>query len=294
MPTPPRSAARLLAAATLGLCLAVASGTQAQAQDQALSASSVTWTCTGEPCPWGSSSSGHALVWPDALEAVRSRLGYTTSAPIYLPAARANGLTLTLRDGSANVYVGKLDAGFHRVIASLQRGESLDIEDLASDEVVSVQSNADFELSLREPDDGSYYPEGKVIPSIHAFWRCTQPGCNDPDWLGEVINWPSWAAYHTNARSSWNSRAVFDGEGNALYPYMGRWAEGCKVTAHSGLVLIIEWKRGEDVWRETRVYPGQTHTITLREGEDNAMIETVDGEPGFSVSLENCDPKPLP
>jgi hypothetical protein len=264
----------------------------AHAQDQTLSASAVTWTCTGDPCPWGNTSTGHALVWPGELPATRDRLGYTTSEAIYLPAERARGATLTLRQGVANVYAGDPAEMAHRVIGVLRRGETFRIDALGSGEVVSVQGNAPFELDLRVR--GSYYPEGEVIQSTHAFWRCALPGCKEPDWTGEVIPWPSWAAYQSNARSGLNSRAVYDGDGNPLYPYMGRWAEGCKVTAHSGVVLIIEWERGKDDWRETRVYPGQTHTISLRPNEDNAMIETVDGEPGFSASLENCDPQPLP
>lgn len=266
----------------------------AHAQDQTLFASAVTWSCTGEPCPWGSTSTGYALVWPSELPATRERLGYTTSVPIYLSAARAhaNGATLTLREGVANVYAGDPAEPSQRVIAVLRRGEAFSIDALGSDEVVSVQSNAPFELELRTRR--AYYPEGEIIPSIHAFWRCALPGCKEPDWTGEVIDWPSWAAYQTNARSGLNSRAVYDGDGKPLFPYMGSWAEGCKVTAHSGVVLIIEWQRGKDEWRETRVYPGETHTISLRPGEDNAMIETVDGEPGFSASLENCDPQPLP
>ena len=266
----------------------------AQAQDQGLTSREVAWNCTGEPCPWGESSTGQALAWPEALEARQSRLGYTTSEAIYLPAFRANKVKLTLTAGSANLYVGSADDASHRVLAVLKRGEAYDVSDLDSDQVLSVQSNGQFSVSLEGAGEGSYYPEGKVLPSIHATWKCNRPGCTDGDWYGEVINWPSWAAYHTNARSGGNSRSVFDDDGTALYPYMGKWAEGCRVTAHSGVVLIIEWERGTDVWRETRVYPGQTHTITLKPGEDGAMIETVDNEPAFSASLENCNPQPLP
>ena len=281
--------------AALALCFwAAGSPGAARAQDQNVSSRSVTWSCTGEPCPWGDTTEGQALVWPEALAATQTRMGYTTSEPIYLPAERAKGLTLTLTQGSANLYVGTVNDAWHRVIAVLKRGEPHTLSELAKDEVLSIQGSAQFAVTLPAPTEDHYYPEGKVLPSIHATWRCARPGCTDGDWYGEVINWPSWAAYHTNARSGGNSRAVFDDEGTPLYPYMGKWAEGCRVTAHSGVVLIIEWERGTDVWRETRVYPGQTHTITLRPSEDGAMIETVDNEPAFSASLENCDPKPLP
>ncbi|MEZ4592548.1 MAG: hypothetical protein R3D55_15600 [Chloroflexota bacterium] len=77
---------------------------------------------------------------------------------------------------------------------------------------------------------------------------------------------------------------------------MGAWANGCQVTAVSGLVLIIEWERGTDVWREIYLQPGQSHTISLTPPENGAMIETIDGvSPAidFSVQLSNCNPQPL-
>ena len=280
------------AALAVRLLAALGAPDAVQAQDQHLSSRSVTWSCTGQPCPWGNSSTGEALVWPAEWQARQSRMGYTTSEAVYLPAARAKTVTLTLTQGSANVYAGTADDAAHRVIAVLKRDEPFTASELDGDQVLSVQGSAGFEVTLATK--GSFYPEGKVLPSIHATWKCTQPGCTDGDWYGEVINWPSWAAYHTNSRTGPNSRGVFDDSGTALYPYMGSWAEGCRVTAHSGVVLIIEWERGTDVWRETRVYPGQTHTITLHPPEDGAMIETVDNEPAFSASLENCDPQLLP
>ncbi len=58
---------------------------------------------------------------------------------------------------------------------------------------------------------------------------------------------------------------------------MGAWADGCEVTAVSGLVLIIEWERGTDQWRETYLDPGESHVIDLVSPEDGAMIETAEG-----------------
>lgn len=111
--------------------------------------------------------------------------------------------------------------------------------------------------------------------------------------MGAVIPWPSWAAHQDNARAGYNSRAVFSDSGEPLYPYMGRWAEGCQVTVVSGTVLIIEWKRGTDEWRETRLEPGQQYVIHLVPPEDGAMIESPEGVTDFSVTLQNCKPKPL-
>jgi hypothetical protein len=123
---------------------------------------------------------------------------------------------------------------------------------------------------------------------------CNIEDCSGPEWLGAVIDWPSWAAYQSNARSGDQSRSVFAADDTPLYPYMGSWANGCKVTARTGNVLIIEWERGRDNWRETWLNPGESHTITLTYPEDGAMIEAEDGSPGFTADLENCTPQPLP
>jgi hypothetical protein len=139
-----------------------------------------------------------------------------------------------------------------------------------------------------DPDDDP----GEVIPSTQAFWRCNTPDCSGPDWTGAVIAWPASAAYQSNSRSGDQSRSVFSADGTPLYPYMRDWAQGCKVTAESGTVLIIEWQRGTDVWRETWLEPRQSHVINLVPPEDGAMIETFEGSPGFSVSLKDCTPPP--
>jgi hypothetical protein len=61
----------------------------------------------------------------------------------------------------------------------------------------------------------------------------------------------------------------------------------------SGTVLIIEWQRGTDSWRETWLEPGQSHVIDLVAPEDGAMIETFEGSPGFSAALSHCTPQPI-
>jgi glucose/arabinose dehydrogenase/fibronectin type 3 domain-containing protein len=133
-----------------------------------------------------------------------------------------------------------------------------------------------------------------VIQGKSARWKCNLPGCDAGDWIAAVIDWPSWSAYSTNARSGTNSRTVYSQTGALLYPYMGPWANGCRVTTVSGITLIIEWQRGTDIWRETVLYPGQTHTISLSGVENNAMIETPDGITSFSARISNCNPQPIP
>ena len=130
------------------------------------------------------------------------------------------------------------------------------------------------------------------VLAIPAKWSCNTSGCTDHDWGGSVITWPSWSAYGSNARTGSNSRTVYSLQDEPLYPYMGSWASGCQVTAVTGIVLIIEWQRGTDVWREIHLKPGESHTITLSSPEDGAMIESPDSSV-FSVSLANCTPQQL-
>lgn len=132
-----------------------------------------------------------------------------------------------------------------------------------------------------------------IVQAIPAVWRCNiLEACTSGDWVGGVIAWPDWSAYHNNARTGDNSRSVFAIANNQpLYPYMGSWADGCEITAVSGTTLIIEWQRGTDVWRSTFLDPGESHTIDLVSPEDGALIEAPDGSTNFSVSLENCTPQ---
>ena len=73
---------------------------------------------------------------------------------------------------------------------------------------------------------------------------------------------------------------------------MAAWADGCHVTAVTGTVLIVEWQRGTDEWRETLLAQGETHVIDLVGAEDNALIESPDNGSPFTVRLNNCDPNP--
>ncbi len=133
------------------------------------------------------------------------------------------------------------------------------------------------------------------VASIPSRWVCDLPGYSHKSaWPGAVIAWPSWAAYECNARAGDQSRTVYSLDGRKLYPYMGPWANGMQITVVSGDVLIIEWKRGAEVWRERRLKPGDTYTISLQSHEDNAMIESPDGdEPRFTVALANFKPQPI-
>ncbi len=267
---------------------------------------SVSWTCTSSPCPWGDLLWGHAQAWPTE-QALSSRLGYTTSEGIYLPASLANGTKLLLNSGSASLYAGLPETVTHRLLTTLVVGVEYEVTGLLAGEVLSVQDDNAFDLTVafsdgqppqdppQDPPPSSPELPADAIHSIPAWWRCDIPECTTPDWISSVINWPSWAAYANNNRAGENSRTVYAADGGMLYPYMGSWAHGCEVTVHSGTVLIIEWERGTDTWRETWVHPGETHVIQLVPPEDGAMIETSDGHfNDFVVTLNNCTPQPLP
>jgi len=53
-------------------------------------------------------------VWPADAGATTARLGYTTSAAVYLPAARANGAAIAIDTGEAGVYAGSPGGASHR------------------------------------------------------------------------------------------------------------------------------------------------------------------------------------
>lgn len=256
----------------------------------------VTWTCVGAACPWGPSTTGQAIVWPDAVRPISTRLGYTVSAGIYLPAVRANGAIIWSDSGTVRIHAGPPGEEMHRMLATIGPGHSLHVEGLASREVLSVQGDAEFTYHMTlppvtEPERTGDAAAQRVIRSTAALWRCNIAGCRGNDWTGAVIAWPEWAAQQSNGRAGDASRSVFAPDGTPLYPYMGGWAEGCKVTAESGAVLIVEWQRGAEVWRQTALYPGQSYVIHLASTENGAMIESYESSPGFSVTLANCTPR---
>jgi len=107
-----------------------------------------TWTCTLSPCPWGPSDSGHALAWPASAGPLNSRLGYSVSSAIYLPAQVANGTRVTINSGSANLYAGQPGAASHYYITSLGAGDSYLVYGLTAGEVLSAQSSASFTYTV--------------------------------------------------------------------------------------------------------------------------------------------------
>jgi hypothetical protein len=264
----------------------------------------VTWTCTSSPCPWGFSVRNHALVWPPSVGATSSRLGYTVSAPVYAPALSVNGLTIWLGSGQASLYAGLPGADSHRFLRLLRAGDSYPVSNLGPGEVLSVQDANPFSATLTTtgapPPTTTTAPPAcqdptscNPVSSIRSVWKCNTPGCTAEDWIGGVIAWPSWAAYENNARQGVQSRTVYSNQGEKLYPYMGAWASGCRITAVSGEVLIIEWRRGTDTWRSRYLQPGETHTIQLVGQEDGALLETPDTPTDFTVRIDNCTPQPV-
>ncbi len=263
-------------------------------------AKQVTWTCVSdesEQCPWGPTLTGYAAIWPGSSNPSNIQLGYVASDPVYLPAGKANGTTVQAASGKATVYAQVPSSRNSRVLANLQAGDSFDVRGLYSTEVLSVEDEAAFTFQTT-PTNGPPLPDpNSGIQGLLARW-CTgtnASGCADGAWTGAVISWPAGTAYSTNGRSGQNGRTVWSDPGDArYYPYMGSWAEGCKVTAVDGITVIIEWQRGTETWRETTLYPGESHTIHLVPPENGAMIEGIEQSPGFAVKLESCYPQFVP
>lgn len=253
----------------------------------------VTWTCGGTLCPWGTSVSSQALVWPPEAQAFTGRYDYETGQEVYLPAELANGMSITITSGSAVLLVGTRQRT-DDTLQALDAGETYVVTGLEPGEVLSVESAVPFSYSILPFGAQIVIPEG-AVGSVPTFWYCNTPGCYGAPWTSQVIDWPEWAAYSSNGRSTpLNSRTTYDSSGELLHPYMGAWADGCIVTAEVGLVLIIEWERGQEVWRETWLDPGETHVIDLVGPENGAMIETYEGGGPFAVTLQNCEPQPIP
>jgi hypothetical protein len=258
----------------------------------------ITLTCVGAPCPWGPTHNVYAAVWPDDLGPSSARLGYTASAAIYAPATSLAGASITVVDGTATLYSGAPDAASHTSLVHLSAGDTVAVPPRPDGDVISIQGSEPFEVAVVL--DGTVAEactdpmSCDVVDSQAAFWSCDIPGCESQPWIGHVISWPSEVAYTSNSRSGNNARKVGDVAGESLYPYMGEWADGCQVTAVQGSVLIIEWERGTDVWRETHLAEGQSHAIDLVSPENGAMIESPDAQPHpFKVALDDCTPAPV-
>jgi hypothetical protein len=119
-----------------------------------------TWTCTGDPCPWGDELSNPAVAWPQETDPVTARLGYTVSPGVYLAASLANGLTVTIDSGSAVVHAGAPQDDSHPALAFLSEGESYDVFDLDPEEVLSVQSDEPFEYHVAPTPPGDHPDAG--------------------------------------------------------------------------------------------------------------------------------------
>src|SRR5262245_12481884 len=154
---------------------------------------SVTWNCTGSPCPWGSADSGIALVWPQNAGATSVRHGYTTTKPVYLPAYAANGAVIQLNSGAAALYAGTPLGGSHRMLTTVGAGGVFTVSGLAEGEVLSVQSNATFTWQITLPavspptpppttpppttPPPTTPPPSAGTPSVSVTWTCTSSPC---------------------------------------------------------------------------------------------------------------------
>ena len=149
---------------TLGLLLVVPSRPSYAATTS--TSKVVIWSCKQAACPWGPVMSNHALVWPRSMSPLRGRLGYETSAPVYLPAQKAKGIGVLIVSGRTRIFAGALHARSHRLLATLAAGQRYRIKNLKRGEVASVQSDGRFSYTVAAPGT--------------RFTRPTAPGPSPP------------------------------------------------------------------------------------------------------------------
>ena len=150
---------------------------------------SVTWSCTGVPCPWGNSVVGNAIEWPAVPERRNTRFGYTTSKGAYLGADRANGTVIHIFSGDVGIYAGAPSDSSHRLLANVSAGGTFEVTGLEFDEVLSVQSGYDFryEMTLGTPP-----PPSVGTISEQVTWTCTGTPCPWGETAsGYALVWPA-------------------------------------------------------------------------------------------------------
>ncbi|MBX5461116.1 MAG: hypothetical protein IRZ28_08500, partial [Steroidobacteraceae bacterium] len=205
----------------------------------------VTWSCTGSPCPWGSSLTGHALAWPAEANPINMRFGYTTSDGIYLPASRANGAVIWIDEGSATVFAGAPGASSHRVLATIDVGEFYEVSGLEPNEVLSVQSDYPFtyQFDLPPPPEPGEEPQAPPVgtPSELVTWMCHSSSCPwGTSLTGHALVWPS------DAQAS-NLRLTYTAS-RPIYLDANR-ANGTKIAVISGSAALFAGLPGAESHR---------------------------------------------
>src|SRR5689334_20928325 len=195
----------------------------------------VLWNCTGSPCPWGTTDSSIALVWPQNSGATSLRHGYTTTKPVYLPAYDANGAVVQLNSGSAALYAGTPLGGSHRMLTSMAAGGVFTVSGLADGEVLSVQSGTSFSWQVTLPTVTPPTPPPTTPPpttppttpppgappsasgtSVSVTWTCTGSPC---PWgatdTGIALEWPNVPERITQRYGYTTSKGVYLGAARA-------------------------------------------------------------------------------
>lgn len=281
---------------------------------------------SGKPDIADSSFTEQSLVWPASLNPVtKGELGYTAGQAIYLPAPQANDLTVTVTSGWAALLVGQPGFDARTTYRILRAGESVQVTGVPDGRSLSVQGSASFGWTVSpDPVEGAAIGPSApaatsgcrdvvtdlascdLVSSIPVNWKCDPAACSVPtdDWSEQAVAWPEGQAYDNNGRTQGgaNYRDTFRGDTDVVdsvpvYTYMGAWADGCTVTSLVGQAQIIEWDYGSELWRQTTLEPGHTHTIDLGKdaagnAENGAMIETGSAAP-TTVKIENCTPGPV-
>ena len=187
------------------------------------------------------------------MSPLTKRLGDTVSRGVYLRALKAMGVTVSVTRGMVTIFAGTIDSPSHRPLATLAAGRSHRITNPHAGEVASVQGDAEFSDAIKTP---AARIQPLRLPCAHptGFVRLSNrlqllalhtPNCSSPPWVGDVIAWPSWAAYETQWQVRWlfaNGALV---RGEVLHPYMGvgRRMRGDGGDGHRADHRVEAWRR---------------------------------------------------
>lgn len=248
--------------------------------------------CTSSPCPWGDTLTRQGVVWPATMNTVSNRLGYTTSHPIYLSAADANGAVVTIFSGTASLRKGGPNASTHSTFAVLSNGESYAVSGLASHEVLLISDLSSFTYEVTWPeeptDPGPTDPPTDPDPttglsSQFVTLNCTSSPCPwGPAPGSNAIVWPATAATVTN-------RLGYTATDNVYLQY--DYANGSTITVNSGSANLNAGYPDDTTFRSLgSVNAGESITVSgLVEGE---VLVVSNSTASFTYDATVTEPTP--
>lgn len=260
-----------------------------------LSSGFVSLNCTSSPCPWGPTPGSNALLWPDTVDSVTYRLGYTAASGIYLTSSYANGTIISIHSGSATLKAGNPDDTSFRSLGTLSAGQSMTVAGLLDGEVLSVLNNTsafNYEAVLAVPTDPTTDPTptdppppGTETNSEFASLICNGDNCPwGPTPGTHAIVWPD------------TSKPVYERFDYAatLGIYLPRaYADGATISVLSGTATLRAGIGNSPSFRTlASLSAGESYTVSgLSTGE--VISVTSDNSFSYATSLPASPPQPV-